>query len=142
MSDYETIIYEVDGTAATITLNRPDVMNAIDNEVPDLLAAAVTEANADDEEYSNTTEFQVTDLNPEMANTDMQMARLKRIADITGGKCLSLAEFDQLSDAVDRTPHTTTTLTDHSLWSYGWVAVLVIALMGFEWILRRRYDLP
>ena len=29
MSDYETIIYEVDGTAATITLNRPDRLNGI-----------------------------------------------------------------------------------------------------------------
>ena len=99
-------------------------------------------SGADDEEYSNTTEFQVTDLNPEMANTDMQLARLKRIADITGGECLTLAEFNKLSDVVDREPHVTTTLTDHSLWSYGWVAVLVIALMGIEWILRRRYDLP
>lgn len=32
---------------ATITLNRPDVRNAIDNEVPALLSAAVADANAD-----------------------------------------------------------------------------------------------
>ena len=32
---------------ATITLNRPEVRNAIDNEVPALLSAAVAEANAD-----------------------------------------------------------------------------------------------
>ncbi|HJP52623.1 MAG TPA: enoyl-CoA hydratase-related protein [Pseudomonadales bacterium] len=31
MSDYETILYEVDGTRATITLNRPDNLNGIIN---------------------------------------------------------------------------------------------------------------
>ncbi|MFP6797240.1 MAG: enoyl-CoA hydratase-related protein [Pseudomonadales bacterium] len=31
MSDYETILYEVDGTRATITLNRPDNLNGITN---------------------------------------------------------------------------------------------------------------
>ena len=31
MRDYETIIYEVDGTAATITMNRPDRLNGIVN---------------------------------------------------------------------------------------------------------------
>jgi len=102
----------------------------------------LVQSNADDEEYSNTTEFQVADLNPEMANTDMQLARLKRIADISGGECLSLSGFNKLATIVDRTPHTTTTLTDHSLWRDGWLALLVIALMGFEWMLRRRYDLP
>ena len=99
-------------------------------------------SNADDADYSNTTEFQVTDLNPEMANTDMQLGTLERIADISGGECVALSEFSRLADIVDRTPHTATTLTDHSLWRNGWLALLLMALMGFEWILRRRYDLP
>ncbi|MBT3294975.1 MAG: hypothetical protein HN919_21735 [Verrucomicrobia bacterium] len=99
-------------------------------------------SNADDADYSNTSEFQVTDLNPEMANTDMQLETLQRIADISGGECLSLSEFNKLATIVDRTPHTATTVTDHSLWRNGWLALLLIALMGFEWILRRRYDLP
>ncbi len=42
------ILYERDGRIARITLNRPDVMNAIDDEVPMQLADAVAEANADD----------------------------------------------------------------------------------------------
>lgn len=42
------VLYEKDGRIARITLNRPDVYNAIDNEVPHLLAEAVARADADD----------------------------------------------------------------------------------------------
>ena len=31
MSDYETILYEVEGTRATVTMNRPDNLNGITN---------------------------------------------------------------------------------------------------------------
>ena len=41
------VLYEADGRIGRITLNRPDVLNAIDDELPAELAAAVAEANAD-----------------------------------------------------------------------------------------------
>lgn len=41
------VLYEKDGRIGRITLNRPDVMNAIDDEVPGLIAGAVEQANAD-----------------------------------------------------------------------------------------------
>ena len=42
------VIYQKDGRIGRITLNRPDVLNAIDSEVPQELAACVAEANTDD----------------------------------------------------------------------------------------------
>ena len=42
------VIYERDGRVGRITLNRPEVMNAIDNELPVELADCVTQANADE----------------------------------------------------------------------------------------------
>lgn len=42
------VLYEKDGRIARITLNRPQVMNAIDDEVPHLLEQAVARADADD----------------------------------------------------------------------------------------------
>jgi enoyl-CoA hydratase len=42
------VLYERDGRIARITLNRPDVLNAIDDDVPRELAAAVEQADADD----------------------------------------------------------------------------------------------
>lgn len=41
------VLFEKDGRIGRITLNRPDVMNAIDDEVPGLIEAAVEQANAD-----------------------------------------------------------------------------------------------
>ena len=41
------VIYERDGRIARITMNRPELKNAIDDEMPAELEAAVAEANAD-----------------------------------------------------------------------------------------------
>ena len=41
------IIYEKDGKIGRITLNRPEVLNAIDSEIPKLLSECVNKANAD-----------------------------------------------------------------------------------------------
>ncbi|KPP86072.1 MAG: enoyl-CoA hydratase [Rhodobacteraceae bacterium HLUCCO07] len=41
------VLYEKDGRIARITLNRPEVMNAIDDDLPTELEAAVTRADAD-----------------------------------------------------------------------------------------------
>ncbi|MGR3715908.1 MAG: enoyl-CoA hydratase-related protein [Thermohalobaculum sp.] len=43
------VLYEKDGRIGRITLIRPEVMNAIDDELPGALSAAVAEANADPE---------------------------------------------------------------------------------------------
>ncbi|MCV2891070.1 crotonase/enoyl-CoA hydratase family protein [Ruegeria aquimaris] len=45
--DMSVVAYEKDGRIARITLNRPEVMNAINDELPGALAAAVARADAD-----------------------------------------------------------------------------------------------
>ncbi len=42
------VLYEKDGRIARITLNRPEVMNAIDDDLPTELEECVERANADD----------------------------------------------------------------------------------------------
>jgi enoyl-CoA hydratase len=46
---FETILYEVDGAVATITMNRPDVANAQNTALIDELDAAFDAADADDD---------------------------------------------------------------------------------------------
>ena len=48
MSDFETIIYEVSGTAATVTLNRPERLNGIVNTMMRELHQCLSEVAADD----------------------------------------------------------------------------------------------
>jgi len=49
MSDYSTLLYERSGRIATITLNRPERFNAINDEMPGDIRAAVERAEADPE---------------------------------------------------------------------------------------------
>jgi 2-(1,2-epoxy-1,2-dihydrophenyl)acetyl-CoA isomerase len=49
MSDFETIKYEVSGTAATVTLNRPDRLNGIVNTMMRELHQCLSEVAADDD---------------------------------------------------------------------------------------------
>ncbi len=46
---YETLIYEVDGAVATITLNRPETLNTIVPPMPEEIEAAILGAIADPE---------------------------------------------------------------------------------------------
>jgi enoyl-CoA hydratase len=46
---FQTVIYEVSGPVATITMNRPDVANAQNTEMIDEIDAAFDAADADDE---------------------------------------------------------------------------------------------
>ncbi len=43
-----SVLYQVEGRVATLTLNRPERLNAIDDRLPGDLEAAVARANADD----------------------------------------------------------------------------------------------
>lgn len=43
----DKVLYRKDGRIGRITLNRPEVMNAIDDDLPGALAAAMAKADAD-----------------------------------------------------------------------------------------------
>ena len=99
------------------------------------------EANATDRPRSNSTGFQVADLRPELTNTDAQLEHLRRIAELSGGESLSALELQKLPALLNREPHATTVRSDRPLWDNTLVALILVGLLGFEWILRRRYDL-
>ena len=100
------------------------------------------ESNENDQPISNTTEFQVVDENRELADTDLDLENLKRIASLTGGECLKVQDFSKLVELVDQQPVTTTVISERSLWDNGWMLGLLVGLLGLEWIQRRRHDLP
>ena len=100
------------------------------------------EANENDQRISSTTEFQVTDVRQELIDTDMRLAHLQRIANLTGGASLGIRELSKLSSLVNDRLITTKVRSERPLWDNSLVVLLLVALLGAEWILRRRYDLP
>lgn len=100
------------------------------------------ESNENDQPISNTTEFQIAETNRELVDTKVDLDNLKRIANLTGGECLSMQAFSKLATLLDDQPVTTQVRSERSLWDNGWMALLLIGLVGIEWIQRRRHDLP
>ncbi len=49
MSELETVSYSVEGGVATVTMNRPDAMNAFNQQLRSDLAAGLQQADRDDE---------------------------------------------------------------------------------------------
>jgi len=144
--EIEVSALDIDGAAGDpqrVTL-RPDKSNPGLYEgyfSPPREGGYRVEANASDRPRSNSTEFQVADLRPELANTDMQIDHLRRITELSGGEVLSALEFQKLPALLNREPYTTTVRTDRPLWDNSLVALVLVGLLGFEWIFRRRYDL-
>jgi len=99
------------------------------------------QAGKEDRDFANTIEFQVADSNPEMARTGMQLERLRRIARISGGACLSAARLRQLASSLDATPRRTEVQREIPIWDHWFFVLLIVVLAGLEWIVRRRYDL-
>tara|TARA_B110000438_G_scaffold287562_1_gene320019 strand:+ start:2882 stop:5266 length:2385 start_codon:yes stop_codon:yes gene_type:complete len=99
------------------------------------------EANEEDSATSNTTEFQVTEIRKELIETDMNLSYLQRIVELTGGAILEPKKLPELSSLLKDRLVTTDFRSERPLWDNGIVAFLLVALLGAEWILRRRYDL-
>jgi hypothetical protein len=100
------------------------------------------EANENDKQISSTTEFQVSDIQQELLDTGMRSDHLQRIADLTGGSKLGVRELNKLTDLINGDPVTITLRSERPLWDNMLVVLLLVGLLGAEWILRRKNDLP
>lgn len=100
------------------------------------------EANEDDREVSNTTEFQVAEVKQELTDTDADLDHMKRIATLTGGSSLGVRELSTLPTLLKNSSVETTVRSERPIWDHWLVILLLVALLGTEWIMRRKYDLP
>lgn len=109
---------------------------------PSLAGRYRVEANEDDQEVSNTTEFQVAEVKQELTRTDADIEHLKRIASLTGGASLGIRDLSKLPSLLKSSPVETTVRSERPLWDNWIVVLMLVALLGTEWILRRKHDLP
>jgi hypothetical protein len=142
---FEVYVTNIDGGAKELVSLRPDRSQPGLYEgyfAPTGTGRYRLEANENDQQNSSTTEFQVAEVDRELADTNVDLANLERIANLTGGERLSMQEISKLASLVNTEPMTIEVRSERPLWDNGWVALLLIGLVGIEWIVRRRYDLP
>jgi hypothetical protein len=53
-----------------------------------------------------------------------------------------MSEIKDLPFLLNLERHEETYTTEIRLWDNAWIVLLLVAFMGTEWIVRRRYDLP
>lgn len=66
---------------------------------------------------------------------------LARLAERTGGQVGRIDDLASLARALDARADSASTVTVRELWHGPWTFVLVVALLGTEWMLRRRWGL-
>ncbi|MFT5126931.1 MAG: putative membrane protein [Rhodothermales bacterium] len=134
---------EADAPETTVTL-RPNPANPGQYEgyfSPQTLGRYRLEPNPDDVEAANSIEFQISERRTEMAQPEAQIERLQRLAKLSGGKLLSVSQLPELGALVNTEPETITVHTPKSIWDHWLLMVLIIGLLGSEWIIRRKRDL-
>ncbi len=82
--------------------------------------------------------FEVKASYAEFSNAELNVALLKTLAEGSGGKYYAMAEADQLVNQIPLVESATSKITDVDIWDIPLIFGAVIALLGFEWFLRKR----
>jgi hypothetical protein len=79
---------------------------------------------------------------PELLDPRRNDAVLRRLAESTGGALLAPDELDGLAGRIRKAAAAPTArLVERDVWHNGWSFVIICALLGTEWALRRRWGL-
>ncbi len=74
--------------------------------------------------------------------TSLDQDRLREIASLTGGRYLRLHELNELSGVIEEKAIEKRELrSEDELWDQSWILIALAGLLGFEWLVRKRYQL-
>ena len=82
--------------------------------------------------------FEVKTSSAEFSNSELNVALLKTLAEGSGGKYYTMEEAPQLVNQIPLVESATSKITDVDIWDMPFIFGAVIALLGFEWFLRKR----
>lgn len=82
--------------------------------------------------------FEVKTSYAEFSNAELNAALLRTLAEGSGGKYYTMEEAPQLVNQIPLVESATSKITDVDIWDMPFIFGLVIALLGFEWFLRKR----
>lgn len=94
-----------------------------------------------DESLGNRAEFIVEPISKEKLEPDMQKDTLEKLAELSGGKYLTMRDLPMLSELFkDQSKAVTLPPQETELWNNWYVFVMILLLTGAEWFLRRSND--
>ncbi len=93
------------------------------------------------EKVANTVQINVEAVALERREPAMQEEDLKMLAERSGGKYFRVTDVPQLTEKLAGEPRITTARFTKELFDLPVLFVLLLVLMGAEWLLRRRFDL-
>jgi len=108
---------------------------------PDLPGRYVVRAPGADPATATAPEFTVTAAPLEQLERAMQEDLLRRMAGVSGGRYVAVRDLAELERAVAGEQRTGVIRRERELWDLPIVFIAVLALLGVEWLLRRKYDL-
>ena len=82
--------------------------------------------------------FEVKTSYAEFSDAELNIALLKTLAEGSGGKYYAMEEAPQLVNQIPLVESATSKITDVDIWDIPLIFGAVIALLGFEWFLRKR----
>jgi len=82
--------------------------------------------------------FEVKVSYAEFSNAELNLPLLKTLAEVSGGKYYAMEEAAQLVNQIPLVESATSKITDVDIWDMPLIFGAVIALLGFEWFLRKR----
>lgn len=85
--------------------------------------------------------FEVKASYAEFSNAELNVTLLKTLAEVSGGKYYAMEEAAQLVNQIPLVESATSKITDVDIWDIPLIFGAVIALLGFEWFLRKRSGL-
>jgi uncharacterized membrane protein len=77
----------------------------------------------------------------EMTEPRLNEAVLRRISETSGGKYVPAANVAELPSLIRAADEASPPMEMRDLWDNGWTLAMIIALLGAEWVLRRRVGL-
>lgn len=93
------------------------------------------------EAHANKVDFQVTAANREQLEPAVQTELLKKVAELSGGRVLSVRDLPGLpAEWKDQSRTVTLPPREVELWDRWWILAAVLGCAGTEWFLRRRWD--
>jgi len=89
----------------------------------------------------NSTEFMVQTTALEFQDTQLQEAFMKNLADASGGSYRHLRDVSDLSSSIKEVSDSHVSIRERSLWDNAIMLMIAVALLGTEWLIRKRKGL-